>query len=241
MCIRSASSPSTVLWAFHTIQPSSFRLYSCVSCVFHTAEMCVCWHSLLKGYLLTYLRLQWAHEASWCLGKRSCCPSPDSDCDHHGCPSGLWFISPYTIINFTRLSVVQVTVAAALAGWPVILTGWPAGRSRWAWSKWAVSASHEQTLSSTGARVGWLGVVTGISAASIGGFLVQFTTTRHENPMSTAENFIITSALTILHTCWITAYQNSRWYWMLLMPSDRQPDNKTNDHNASSSVLLKLL
>ena len=26
MCIRSSSSPSTVLWAFHTIQPSSFAL-----------------------------------------------------------------------------------------------------------------------------------------------------------------------------------------------------------------------
>ena len=26
MCIRSASSPSTVLWAFHTIQPSSFNM-----------------------------------------------------------------------------------------------------------------------------------------------------------------------------------------------------------------------
>ena len=38
-----------------------------------------------------------------------------------------------------------MTVAAALAGWPVTV-------ARWAWSKWAVSASQEQTLSSTGAR-----------------------------------------------------------------------------------------
>ena len=30
-----------------------------------------------------------------------------------------------TIIKTTRLSVVSVTVAAALAGWPVILMGWP--------------------------------------------------------------------------------------------------------------------
>jgi len=41
-----------------------------------------------------------------------------------------------------------------------------------------VSASQEQTLSGTGARVytahrGWLGVVTGISAASTGGVLVH--------------------------------------------------------------------
>jgi len=52
--------------------------------------------------------------------------------------------------------VAGVTAAAALAGWPLMVGG--------AWSKWAVSASHEQTLSGTGARVGWLGVVTGISA-----------------------------------------------------------------------------
>jgi len=58
----------------------------------------------------------------------------------------------------------------------VSVTGWPAGRWRWAWSKWAWSASQELTLSGTGARVytahrGWLGVVTGISAASTAGFL----------------------------------------------------------------------
>jgi len=42
-----------------------------------------------------------------------------------------------------------------------------------------VSASQEQTLSGTGARVytahrGWLGVVTGIIAASTGGVLVLY-------------------------------------------------------------------
>jgi len=78
-----------------------------------------------------------------------------------------------TIIKTTRLSVTQA----------VSVTGWPAGRWRLAWSKWAwsthatVSASQEQTLSGRGARVytahrGWLGVVTGISAASTGGVLV---------------------------------------------------------------------
>ena len=54
--------------------------------------------------------------------------------------------------------MVSVTVAAALAGWPVTVGG--------PWSKWAVSASHEQTLSDTDARVGWLGVVTGNSAGA---------------------------------------------------------------------------
>jgi len=34
----------------------------------------------------------------------------------------------------------------------------------------AASASQQQTLSGTGARVGWLGVVTGISAARLGAF-----------------------------------------------------------------------
>jgi len=63
--------------------------------------------------------------------------------------------------------------AVGVAGWPVILTGWPAGRSRWAWS-----ASQEQTLSGRGARVytahrGWLGLVTGVSATWTGVFLVS--------------------------------------------------------------------
>ena len=80
--------------------------------------------------------------------------------------------------------MVSVTVVAALAGWPVILTVWPAGRRWWAWSKWAVSASQEQTLSRTGARVGWLSVVTGISAASTGGFLVSY----YKPMVSNAEN-----------------------------------------------------
>jgi len=43
-------------------------------------------------------------------------------------PSSFFHLDIYTIINFTKLSVVSVvsvTVAAALAGWPVILTSWP--------------------------------------------------------------------------------------------------------------------
>ena len=70
-----------------------------------------------------------------------------------------------------------------VAGWLVILTGWPAGEwSKWAWSTHAtVSASQEQTLNGTGARVytahrGWLAVVTGISAASTWGVLVHIAT-----------------------------------------------------------------
>jgi len=39
-----------------------------------------------------------------------------------------FFTSVYTIIKTRRFSMVSVTVGAALAGWPVILTGWPAGR-----------------------------------------------------------------------------------------------------------------
>ena len=59
-----------------------------------------------------------------------------------------------------------------LAGWPVTGDG---GR---AWS-----ASHQQTLSGTGARVytayrGWLGVLKGISATSTGGVLVKYNTRR---------------------------------------------------------------
>jgi len=42
-----------------------------------------------------------------------------------------------------------------MAGWPVILTGWTAGRWRWVWS-----ASQQQMLSGTGVRV--LGVVKNI-------------------------------------------------------------------------------
>jgi len=89
----------------------------------------------------------------------------------------------YTIIKTTSVGDARLSVVG-VAGWPVILTGRPAGRWRWAWSKWAwsthatVSAGQEQTLSGTGARVytahgGWLGVVTGISAASTGGVLVN--------------------------------------------------------------------
>jgi len=35
------------------------------------------------------------------------------------CTANVQIASIYTIINFTRLSVVSVTVAAALAGWPM--------------------------------------------------------------------------------------------------------------------------
>jgi len=56
-----------------------------------------------------------------------------------------------------------------LAGWPVTVGVVEVGVVD------TVSASQEQTLSSTGARVytahrGWLGVVTGISAVSTGAF-----------------------------------------------------------------------
>jgi len=46
--------------------------------------------------------------------------------------------------------VVSVTISAALAGWLLMVGG--------AWSKWAVSAGYKQTLTGTGACVGWLGV-----------------------------------------------------------------------------------
>jgi len=84
-------------------------------------------------------------------------------------------LKPQVSVTLTHgVSVVGV------AGWPVILTGWPAGRDgrRWAWS-----ASQQQTLSGAGARVytahrGCLGVVTGISAASTGGVLVALNNIR---------------------------------------------------------------
>jgi len=68
-------------------------------------------------------------------------------------------------MNFTRLSVVSVTVAALLVGWPVILTGWPVTVG--------VVEVGVVILSSTGLHLHWLGVVTGISAASTGGILVH--------------------------------------------------------------------
>jgi len=56
-----------------------------------------------------------------------------------------------------------------LAGWPVTVRVVEVG----------VSANQQQILSGTGARVytahrGWLGVVTGVSAASTGGVLVVY-------------------------------------------------------------------
>jgi len=61
--------------------------------------------------------------------------------------------------------------AGRLAGWPVILTGWPAG------------GRGHPARSGTGARVytahrGWLGVMTGISAASTWGVLVKLKSSR---------------------------------------------------------------
>ena len=66
-----------------------------------------------------------------------------------------------------------------LAGWPVTVGVVKVG----------VSASQEQTLSGTGARVytvhrGWLGVVTGISAASTGGVPVSLTHTTTTTELS---------------------------------------------------------
>jgi len=62
------------------------------------------------------------------------------------------------------VTVTQGVSVVGVDGWPMILTGWLA--ERWAWS-----VSQQQTLSGTAARVctahrSWLGVVTGISAAS---------------------------------------------------------------------------
>ena len=76
------------------------------------------------------------------------------------------------------MTVTQALLAVGVAGRPVVLTGRLAGddgRGRSGRGR----ASQEQTLSGTGARVytaqrGWLGVVTGINAASTGGVLVQY-------------------------------------------------------------------
>jgi len=75
------------------------------------------------------------------------------------------------------VTVTHGVSVLAVDGWPVILTGWLAGRRAGDGWRLAWSASQEQTLSGTGARVytthrDWLGVVTGISAASTGGVLI---------------------------------------------------------------------
>ena len=67
--------------------------------------------------------------------------------------------------------VTEGVSVAGVAGWPVIPTGWPVPILV------GLSASREQMLSGTGARVytahrGWLGVVTGISADSTGSILM---------------------------------------------------------------------
>ena len=125
----------------------------------------------------------------WCIVHHNTCfmlcfsdvsISQDSVAMHLRC--GDWW-DIRTIIKTTLLSATQAMSVGGEAGWPVILTGWPAGRWRWAWWTHAtVWASQEQTLSGTGERVytahrGWLGVVTGISAASTGGVLLTFTRT----------------------------------------------------------------
>ena len=58
--------------------------------------------------------------------------------------------------------MVSVTVAVALAGWPVILMGWPAG-----------GRGQQASSRRSAVQVRWLGVVTGVSAASTMGFLVM--------------------------------------------------------------------
>ena len=60
MCIRSASSPSTVLWAFHTIQPSSFTKYILGTRKF-TFERCrtfspkSAWHHKIEILLTSFI------------------------------------------------------------------------------------------------------------------------------------------------------------------------------------------
>jgi len=75
------------------------------------------------------------------------------------------------------VTVRQGVSVVGVAGWPVIVTGWPVTVSVVEVGV-DVSASQEQTLSSTGARVytahrGWLGVLTGITEASTGGVLAD--------------------------------------------------------------------
>ena len=83
----------------------------------------------------------WQHDSRTCWPARSLLALQTTDkaiytfCD-------IYTSTKTTSVGDARLSVLGV------AGWPVILTGWPAGRWRWAWS-----ASQEQTLSGTGARV----------------------------------------------------------------------------------------
>ena len=82
----------------------------------------------------------------------------------------------YTIIKTTSVGDARLSVVG-MAGWPVTLTGWPATVGMVEVGVVAhatVSASQKQMLSGTGVHVymGWLGVVTGISAASTGGVLV---------------------------------------------------------------------
>ena len=59
----------------------------------------------------------------------------------------------YTIIKTANVGDGRLSMVCA-AGRPVTLTGWTAGRRRWAWSKCEWSTRNEEhTLSGTGARL----------------------------------------------------------------------------------------
>jgi len=75
------------------------------------------------------------------------------------------------------VTVTHGVSVVGMAGWLVILTGWPVTVGV-VDTRYRVS-QPEQTLSGRGARVytahrGWLGMMTGISAASTGGFLICY-------------------------------------------------------------------
>ena len=81
----------------------------------------------------------------------------------------------YTIIKTTTsVGEARLSVVTRVAGWPVTVGVVEVGVVDTRYG----SDIQEQTLSGRGARVytahrGWLGVVTGISAASTGGVLIQ--------------------------------------------------------------------
>ena len=84
----------------------------------------------------------------------------------------------YTIIKTTRVGDTRLSVEG-VAGWPVILTGWPVtvGVVGVDVVDGCYSVSQPGTDAEryrcTCLHWGWLGVVTGISVASTGGVLVQ--------------------------------------------------------------------
>ena len=88
-----------------------------------------------------------------------------------------------------------------VAGWPVTVGVVEVGVG--------VSASREQTLSGTGARVytalrGWLRVVTGISAASTGGVLVAV----NHRPA-----FMLPTCLIRLLNAFFSSYYHTQRVW----------------------------